>query len=78
MFRRLLSLPNPPILWMSTLLHYGWGMMLVLVPEQVRLTTGLAPFQNYPEMYGLLFLVTPTAGTREAWVSRDRVTLPKA
>jgi hypothetical protein len=48
---------------MATILHFVWGVSLVLIPNKVALTTGLAPFRKYPEAFGLLMLASAVCAT---------------
>lgn len=52
---------NRPVLWMATLVHFFWGVGLVLIPDKVARTTGLWPYSQAPEVFGLLMLASATA-----------------
>jgi hypothetical protein len=55
--------PNRPIIWMTTLLHILFGMVLVLIPEQVARVTSIAPYSRNPELFGLMFLASAALAT---------------
>lgn len=50
--------PSRPILGLATLLHFVWGVGLVLIPDKVARTTGLWPFSRAPEVFGLIMLAS--------------------
>lgn len=58
--RKFLNLYNRPILWMATILHMFWGSMLIVYPDTVKLTTGLAPFSFAPTAWGLAMVMSST------------------
>lgn len=58
--RKFLNLYNRPVLWMATFLHAFWGVALILYPETVKLTTGLAPFSPSPKIWGLAMFCSAT------------------
>jgi len=57
---RLINGHTRPVLWLTTALHLVWGAGLVLAPEVASRTTGLAPFRDAPEFWGLVFLASAT------------------
>ena len=56
-----MRLRSRPILWLATILHLVWGSLLVTLPSQVNSTTGLAPFREYPEIFGLVMFTSALA-----------------
>src|SRR5437762_1774654 len=52
-----------PIIWLATILHYVWGVSLILSNDSIERTTGLAFFSTFARLAGLLFLASAALAT---------------
>jgi len=55
---KFLRLPNRPIIWAATLLHFIAGLSLILAADRTSRVVAMAPFSGQPEAWGAAMLTS--------------------